>query len=233
MRRSLPSYFCSEGQETVDGNALDALEESFLGVLPARTRGGLIESGRLVDLAAGTLLYDPELSIILSGSVRAFVADGSGRHLTVSYLRPSNSIGTSSAAGQEFPLAFQSITQCTVLRFPRSRFDQIRRLHPEVGWAAAKDLARLLDDVLAELARVAFQTIRARVAHHLLALADGEDAASPSIHQADLASAVGSVREVVGRNLGQLRDAGLVEVSHSGVTAINKAGLRLVAGQWG
>jgi CRP/FNR family cyclic AMP-dependent transcriptional regulator len=217
----------------VNDNALGALGESFLGVLPASTRGGLIESGRLVEMPAGKLIYDPELSIILDGTVRAFVADGSGRHLTVSYLRPSNSIGTSGVAGREFPLAFQSITESTVLRFPRGRFDEIRKTHPEVGWAAAKDLAHFLDDVLAEISRVAFQPIRARVAHHLLALVDGEDCVTSGIHQADLAAAVGSVREVVGRSLGTLRDAGLVEIGHSGITAINKAGLRLVAGQWG
>ena len=102
-----------------------------------------------------------------------------------------------------------------------------------MGWAAAEDLAHFLDDVLAEISRVAFQPVRARVAHHILALADRKGTCAPhAIHQADLAAAVGSVREVVGRALGTLREAGLVEVSHAGVTAVNEAGLRQVAGAW-
>jgi DNA-binding transcriptional ArsR family regulator len=99
-----------------------------------------------------------------------------------------------------------------------------------VGWAAAKELAHFLDDVLAEITRVAFQPIRARVAHHLLTLSDSEKCEPHAIHQAELAAAVGSVREVVGRTLGALRDAGLVEISQLGITAVNEEGLRRVAG---
>ena len=215
----------------MNDKALDALGESFLGVLPASTRGGFVESARVVELPAGKLVYDPELSIIVEGTFRAFVADGNGRNLTVSYLRPSNSIGTSGAAGREFPLAFQSITRSTILRFPRARFDEIRKSHPEVGWAAARDLAHFLDDVLSEISRVAFQPIKARLAHHILALADRNGDGPSAIHQAELAAAVGSVREVVGRTLGSLRDAGLVEVSHAGIKAADHAGLRHLAGQ--
>jgi CRP/FNR family cyclic AMP-dependent transcriptional regulator len=216
----------------VNDNALDALGDSFLGVLPPATRGGFAESARVVEVPAGKLVYDPEISIIVEGRFRAFVADGSGRHLTVSYLSAPNSIGTSGAAGREFPLAFQSITPSTVLRFPRARFDEIRHSYPEVGWAAAEDLAHFIDDVLAEISRVAFQPVRARVAHHLLALVNGGTCAPQAIHQADLAAAVGSVREVVGRALGTLREAGLVDVGPAGITAVNETELRKVAGAW-
>ena len=61
---------------------------------------------------------------------------------------------------------------------------------------------------------------------HLLALTDCEHQA---VHQAELAAAVGSVREVVARNLGPLREACLVEVSQAGVAATDEAGLREVA----
>lgn len=224
------AIFLLEGRGSVDDNDLDALGQSFLGVLPRPVRCELAESVRIVELPTGKLLYEPQLSIIVAGTLRAFVADGIGRHLTVSYLRRPDSIGISAAAGREFPVAFQSVTASTILRFPQARFNEILRAHPEVGWAAAKELAHFLDDVLAEITRVAFQPIRARVAHHLLTLSDAEKCEPHAIHQAELAAAVGSVREVVGRTLGALRDAGLVEVSQLGITAVNEEGLRRVAG---
>ena len=94
----------------------------------------------------------------------------------------------------------------------------------------AEELTRYLDDALAETARVAFQPVRARVAYHLLALAECEPG-RPLVHQAELAAAVGSVREVVSRTIGSLREPGLVDVSQKGITIINSDGLRQVAHQ--
>jgi CRP-like cAMP-binding protein len=214
-----------------DRDIEDVLRQSFLGVLPEPIRCDLAGSTRVVDLPAGTLIYDPQVSIVAEGTIRAFVDDGSGRHLTVSYIRRPNAIGLGGAAGREFPVAFQAVTASAVLRITRFRFDEIRQSHTEVGWAVAKELAHYLDDVLAEVARVAFQPVRARIAHHLLALSDTEDPELHCVHQSELAAAVGSVREVVGRTVGPLRDAGLVDVSQSGIIAVNEDGLRQVASQ--
>jgi CRP-like cAMP-binding protein len=215
----------------VDLDIPSVLHESFLGALPERVRCDLAASARILNLPAGKLIYDPQLSIVADGTLRAFVEDGSGRHLTLSYLDRPRAIGVASAAGREYPVAFQAITASTIVRLSQTRFDEVRQTHTEVGWASAEELARNLDDVLAEIARVAFQPVRARIAHHLLALTERGESDSQSVHQAELAAAVGSVREVVGRTVGTLRTAGLVDVCHGGVTAVNQDGLRQVADQ--
>jgi len=215
----------------VDLDIPGVFHESFLGALPEPVRCDLAASARILHLPAGKLIYDPQLSIVADGTLRAFVEDGSGRQLTLSYLDRPRAIGVASAAGREYPVAFQAITASTILRLSQIRFDEIRQTHTEVGWAAAEELAHNLDDVLAEIARVAFQPVRARIAHHLLALIERGERDAQSVHQAELAAAVGSVREVVGRAVGTLRDAGLVDVCQAGVTAVNEDGLRQIAGQ--
>jgi CRP-like cAMP-binding protein len=209
----------------------DLLHESFLGVLPEPVQAELASSARIVELPTSKLIYDPQVSIIAQGAIRAFVDDGSGRHLTVSYVHRPHAVGIAAAAGQDFPLAFQAVTETTVLRIQQTRFDKIRRNHAEVGWAAAKELAHQLDNVLDEITRVAFQPVRARVAHHILAIDDCEESPHHPIHQAELAAAVGSVREVVNRTVSRMQNAGLVDVSQAGVTAVNEEGLRRVASQ--
>jgi CRP-like cAMP-binding protein len=211
--------------QDIDG----VLHESFLGVLPTPIRADLAARAYTVKILDGKLVYNPEISIIVNGTLRAFVDDGYGRHLTVSYVRRPQAIGIDSAIGREFPVAFQAVTPCTMLRIPRAHFDEIRQLHCEVGWAAAKELAHYIDDLLAEIVRVAFHPVRARIAHHLLALTEFDECEHPSVHQAELAAAVGSVREVVGRNVGSLRQASLVDVTRAGVAARNAEGLRSVA----
>jgi CRP/FNR family cyclic AMP-dependent transcriptional regulator len=206
-----------------------ALKESLFGSLPESVLIDLARTSRVTEVPLGKLVYNPEVSIILAGTLRAFVDDGAGRHLTVSYMSRPLSVGIAGAAGQEFPIGFQAVAKSAVLRISRARFDDVLRNHREIGWAAARELARCLDDILAETVRVAFHPVRARIAHHLLALTDVDNNGHAPIHQSELASAVGSVREVVGRNIGSLRDACLVDVSQAGVAAINQEGLRQVA----
>jgi CRP/FNR family cyclic AMP-dependent transcriptional regulator len=193
-------------------------------------RRELAASVRVVEFRQGSYIYDPQVSIVAAGTLRAFMADESGRHLTACYFRRPDAIGIGDAAGRVFPLAFQAHTDCTLLRFSQAQFDEIVRANPEIGWAAAKVLSGILDQVLGELARVAFLTVRDRVAHHLLALTESGELTA--IHQAELASAVGSVREVVSRTATTLRDEGLVSVDQSGVRPVDEVGLRRLVGQW-
>jgi len=65
-----------------------------------------------------------------------------------------------------------------------------------------------------------------------LLLALTESGELTAIHQAELASAVGSVREVVCRTATALKDEGLVSVDQSGVTPVDEVGLRRLIGQW-
>ena len=86
------------------------VQQSFLGVLPDAVQREVVDSGRIVELPAGKLIYDPQLSVVLNGMLRAIVDDGSGRHVTVSYLKSPMAAGIGVAAGLEFPVAFQAVS---------------------------------------------------------------------------------------------------------------------------
>jgi CRP/FNR family cyclic AMP-dependent transcriptional regulator len=214
-----------------DLDIAESLADSFFGSLPQPVLSDLRDVARIKELPAGKLVYDPQISIILKGALRAFVDDGSGRQITVSYRRRPAALGLAAAAGTDFPVAHQALIDTVIFQIPVARFDKIRRNNPELGWAATQEMALELENVLDEMTRVAFQPVRARIAHHILAISDCMESDSHAIHQSELAAAVGSVREVVSRTLGTLRDAGLVDVSHSGVIAVDKEGLRRVASQ--
>ena len=178
-----------------------------------------------VRLPAGHLVYDPEVTVVVAGTVRAFVADATGRQLTVSYLRPPDTLGLTRLAGRRYPTAFQSLADTWVLSVGDDTFTRLRAGHAGLGWAAAREIGARLDEVEAELARVAFADLRHRVAYHLLAMS-GDGASPAPVPHAQLAFAVGSVREVIGRNLAQLRAEGLVEVGPAGAVVTDVEGLR-------
>lgn len=213
------------------GSSADAsaVADSFLGALPASARDRLGEAATELVLPAGRLVYEPEIAIVVSGMLRVFLTSPDGRQLTVSYLRPSAAVGLTAAAGRAHPVAFQAVVDSRLLRWRRDQLTETRRAHPEFGWAAAEEIAARLDEVAAELDRVAFAGLRARVAYHLLALTDGSR--ETAVHQATLAAAVGSVREVVARVLTGLRGDGLIETGPGGVRILDPAGLAHTANQ--
>ena len=221
----------SESTRTAHDLQLDDVDirtvmaDSFLRDLPEREQQALLLSARPVAVPAGKLIYDPQISIIVEGTLRAFIDDGAGRHLTVSYMRRPQSLGVAIAAGQEFPVAYQAVTASRIVRLRLTQLEDLRLHGPQVGWRAAEEITAFLDGALAETARVAFQPVRSRVAYHLLALAECEHDGRP-VHHAELAAAVGSVREVVSRTIGSLRVAGLVDVGLKGITITNSDGLR-------
>jgi CRP-like cAMP-binding protein len=151
-----------------DDDLRTVMAESFLRDLPEQEQDALLQSARAVAVPAGKLIYDPQISIIVEGALRAFVDDGAGRHLTVSYMRRPQCLGFGIAFGQGFPVAFQAVTASRVVRLRVSQLEELRHRSPQVGWRAAEEVAALLECALAETVRVAFQPLRARIAYHLL-----------------------------------------------------------------
>ncbi|MHB1928451.1 MAG: Crp/Fnr family transcriptional regulator [Acidimicrobiales bacterium] len=210
--------------------AVELLAASFLGVLPTETLARIAADGLAGGvLGAGRLLYEPELSVIINGRIRAFITGRDARQLTVGYLSAPCSVGLTHAAGRRYPTAFQCITPVHLVMVGNQRFAELLGTHPRLGWSAAEEISTRLDGVEGELARVAFGSLRQRIAYHLLALLPaGQDERLP-VHQAELAAAVGSVREVVARTLAQLRQQNLVDVDVRGIVIADRSGLARLA----
>ncbi len=209
-----------------DGDVVSVLEASFLSVLRPAVLAQLARELAITEVPARRVIFDYELSIIVAGRFRAYITDPAGRQLTVGYLSASSAIGLAHVAGRRYPTAFQSLSTGTLLRIGDARFAQMLAVHPELGWTAATEIASRLDDIEAELARVAFGSLRQRIAYHLLALSGERNEA---VHQAQLAAAVGSVREVVARSLAQLRTDGLIDVGPGGATVADRPTLARLA----
>ncbi len=84
-----------------------------------------------------------------------------------------------------------------------------------------------LKEVMALLEKVAFVRVEARLADEILRRADGNGVAS-STHQ-ELATAIGSVREVVSRRLEALEKSGLVRLERGRVAIADRARLASMA----
>jgi CRP/FNR family cyclic AMP-dependent transcriptional regulator len=96
--------------------------------------------------------------------------------------------------------------------------------------ALLEELSERVVSFVAEIPGSAFTTVRQRVARHLLHLASdqpGGQALVARITQQQLADAVGTVREVVVRELRSLREERVVETGSRSITILDAG--RLVA----
>jgi CRP/FNR family transcriptional regulator len=132
-------------------------------------------------------------------------------------------------------MALQALTDCTVLALDWARFTAASETEITLAITINLELTRRLRDVYASVGDSAFGSIRERLIRHLLALASegGLDTSFvASVTQQQLADAIGSSREVVGRELGRLRVQGLIRTKPREIELIGIDRLAECLGPW-
>lgn len=205
-----------------------ALGRSALARLPDRLRDQVLSQSVRAELPRGRLLDGPPLFLVVSGLIRVALQSPDGRRFAVAYLHRGDVAGLARLTGRRYPLSFETVTDCYLLRLGEPAVNDMLERHPEVGAAAASQLNRHIDDILHETALAAFGHVRQRVLRHLLALAviDPAGPARCEITHQELADAVGSARETVTRTISELKTEGLLEGDHGALAIPDPERLR-------
>jgi CRP/FNR family transcriptional regulator, cyclic AMP receptor protein len=206
---------------------LSAISDSILGTLPDELVETLLADGFLIEYPAGTAIYherdEPRCILVVSGLVRAFLRSTRGRQVTFRYATSGDMLGTAVVVGGPMNTNSQAVTKTRAIVINTTRLRTLAGQDVRVAWALARDLDNFVNAVLDELAVNSFGSIRERAARHLLSLAvpapDGSLVAV--VGQQELADAVGSVREVVGRALRELRDEGVITATGTTISILN------------
>lgn len=216
-----------------DGSFLDSVDEAVRDRLVARSRPWLVGPGEVIFPAAGSWR---RVGVVHDGVARALLASGSGRQVTIRYVRPGEMIGNVvPIAGDRSPLVVAAVTACSGLEFDAADFFDIVRTDGEVAALVLAILSRRLEDTYATLAATAFGSLRERIAAHLLDLGQVDGATgrmSVSITQQQLADSVGTVREVAARVLRDLRAEGIVDTAAGRLEILDATGLASEVGRW-
>ncbi len=208
-----------------------AIWSSHLAGVPERLLAPLVDDAVRLVVPAGSLVRregqsGPHVELVISGLVRVFVSSPDGRTLTVRYCRPGALIGVVSLFQPDYVMlgSLQALVDTELLVL---RADAVRTMCDEDHAMAGAVIAELSERVyrfVAEIPGASFATVRQRVARHLLDLASERQQGAllvAQISQQALADAVGSVREVVVRALGELRREGLVETGTGGIRILD------------
>ncbi|MBE0689433.1 MAG: Crp/Fnr family transcriptional regulator [Anaerolineae bacterium] len=187
---------------------------------------------------AGALIFaedDPcaGLHILVDGMVRIYRVNAGGRLHTLSLLRPVVAFNEVAAIdGGLNPFNATAVTATEVMVISHTHLLDAMSSESVMLNNTIQALARLNREYIERLEDMTFRTIPSRLAKlflHQAAYAD-QIAETPSqLTQEEIAAILGTTREVVGRAMRQLMNAGLLKKRGRGVFIADREGLQALA----
>ncbi|MCB5198423.1 CRP/FNR family transcriptional regulator, anaerobic regulatory protein [Loktanella sp. DSM 29012] len=203
--------------------------------LPRDVRDRLQRSAQTVRYAAGKSVFGPSnipdsLMFLVDGTIRVSQTSENGRDIVLYRVEAGESCVLTTAcmlAEEAYNAEGIAETDVTAIILPRASFDQLVSEEPAFRSFVFAAYSRRLIDLLRVVDDVAFGRIDVRLAERLLGLArDDQDIATT--HQ-QLASELGTAREVISRVLQDFAKRGLISQTRGHVTLKDRAGLRAIA----
>ena len=208
-----------------------SLSQPELQLLAKRTVRKLFNSGELL-FSEGEPCNG--LNIISRGKVRIFKTSASGREQVLAVEKPGESIAEIPIFdGGPYPASAAAIEDTEIAFISRRDFRAYCLEHPEVALKVLAVVGARLRRLVAIIEELSFTTIRQRLVAMLVRLAQTEGKKTargvefllPSSHQ-ELANQLGTVRELISRNLTRLQAEGLLEVDSRQIVVKDLHGLR-------
>ena len=210
---------------------LSSLTPVELKALAARTVRKLFSAGELL-FSEGEPCNG--LHIIAQGKVRIFKTSIGGREQVLAVNVPGDSVAELPVFdGGPFPASAGAIVDVEIAFISRRDFQSFCIDHPEVALKVLQVVGARLRRLVAIIEELSFTTIRQRLISALLKLAESEGKTTargiefqlPASHQ-ELANELGTVRELVSRNLMRLQAEGLLDVDARQIVVKDLAGMK-------
>jgi CRP-like cAMP-binding protein len=174
---------------------------------------------------------DPCLGIyvIAEGRVKIFKTSSAGRQIQLAMeTAPSSVAEIPLFDGGCLPASVSALTLVKTLLIRKEDFRRICFDQPEVALKVLAKVGQRLRSLVNLLEQVTFGNVRQRLAQTLLEFRQSAETATfhlPETHE-QLAFRLGTVREVISRNLSRFQAEGLIKLDKRQITIIDAAGLR-------
>ena len=199
--------------------------------LSDKVKRTLLTESRVATVPKGTVIFGPgkapeNLLLLLEGTVRVQQTSESGREVFLYRVQAGESCVLTTAcllAYEDYSAEGIAEIEISAVLVPRVTFDDLIARSPEFRRFVFTAYSRRISDLFHVIEEVAFRRVDVRLAQKLLQLA-GSDGTLQATHQT-LAVELGSVREVISRQLQEFQRRGWVELGRGVVRIVAPAGL--------
>ncbi len=203
--------------------------------LPRPVRDRLIKAAHVVKVKKGDQVFGPlrtpdSLIFLYDGRIRVSQSSDSGREIVLYRVDAGESCVLTTAcmlAEEAYNAVGIAETDATVVLLPKSAFDQLSAEEDAFRKFVFAAYSRRMIDLLRVVDDVAFGRIDVRLAERLLALGKGSKQVRAT-HQ-ELASELGTAREVISRVLNDFQKRELIEQSRGLITFKDKVGIERIS----
>ena|SRR5688572_6356819 len=176
--------------------------------------------------------------IVAAGRVKLSRATPAGKEHVVEVIRAGESFALMPVLeeGGRFPVDATALGDAALVRIPREAYLRLLQRHPELHARSSREIAERLRRFSTRLEEVSTRPVQARIAAHLLRLAQADAGGVEKGTVVDLgatrevaAATIGTVREVLIRTLRTMEKAGVVALRARRVEIRDPKGLRAMA----
>lgn len=179
--------------------------------------------------AAGTVIFtegDPDnaLYMVEEGTVKICRYSKDGREQTLNTFSSGDTFNDVAVLdGGPSPATAIAFTDATLWRVARSDLQSLATRNPALAWALIESIARRTRYLVGLVQDLSLRSVKSRLAKLLLDQANaGDDEVVPRmLTQEEMASRLGTVREVVGRALRSLASAGIIEFNRHRIVILD------------
>lgn len=211
--------------------------ENFQGTksLPREVRDRLLKLARIVQFQKGELVFGSDkipdnLFFLSEGTVRVSQTSEGGREIVLYRVTAGESCVLTTAcvlAEEAYNAEGIAETEIVAITLPKVAFDRLAAEEEEFRKFVFAAYSRRLMDLLRVVNDVAFGRIDVRLAHSILSLAGARKEISTTHQQ--LASELGTAREVVSRVLHDFQKRGMISQARGRITLEDRSKLNLLA----
>ena len=167
------------------------------------------------------------LFLLIEGSVKIFKTSPSGREMMLDLIAAPSSIAELPLFdGGPYPASVRAVRPSVALFLHKSDFHQACRQNPNLPLKILAVVGRRLRTLVNVVENITFGSVTKRLAKLLVELSEEQPGGGVTLTHQELASRLGTVREVVSRNLARFRVQGLIRMEGREITVADAEGLR-------
>jgi len=169
------------------------------------------------------------LYFVASGVVKVFKTSVEGKEQILSIVRPGESFNDVSIFdGEPNPVSAQAMGPVLLYGIKKNEMEAIVQNHPQIAMNVIKVLVKRVRHLLSLVEDLSFKHVIGRVAKILVEHVGGEISRGRRLTQQEMAAMAGTAREVVGRSLKELEEAGAIKLDRHRIIITDKEALQKI-----